>query len=165
MARGWRDRGGQASRVIPTLAERSRQRQRLAFSRGERSGFCQPQDLGPPAGLVAYLNRSEDRPHPPSPQASEERTGSTGPEQRSSLAMTLTPEGRRPWLAVLVWLGLLLFDGALALHDLLTLRRPKAPGGACSSQTIAPRLSSRSQGSEGALLTGSTRTGGPLSCC
>ena len=138
--------------MIPTLSARGRQRLLQDLARGELSGYRHPLDREPPVGLASYLKDSRDRPE--------------SVQQQAAPAPAVPGQG----LELVLWLGLLLFDGALALLDLLQSRQAAAQAVRRGNREITMGLPPEGTGGQGkggypTLAMACVGTVDPLSCC
>jgi hypothetical protein len=119
----------------PTLAERSRQQQRLALAHGRSARH--PVDPELPIALTVYLQAEQ----PPAPAAAKAEIRQP-PESIEPEATQLPGAAGQPAAELLLWLGLLLLDGALALLDLIGQqgwnRRHRARQKATAATNVSP---------------------------
>ena len=102
--------------MIPTLAARSRQRQLqdLALGRTRTPSQVEPEQ---PLALLSYLQTGDSSVAGIEPPCTVEHQ----PQQPEHDAIRTT-RTMPSWMELLIWLALLLMDGALALLDLLRNR-------------------------------------------
>ena len=129
-ARGWTPvKAGPT--VIPTLAARSRQRQLQDLALG-RTPTPRQVESEPPLALLSYLQTSDSSELAISAVA-EAADRASELETQPSCVVEAVPQhlqldAVRPahpmpsWMELLIWLALLLVDGALALRDLISQR-------------------------------------------
>jgi hypothetical protein len=117
-------------RVIPTLAERSRQQRLQALAQQRPQAPCQV-PLEPPLALQAYLQKLVESESAPEPEA----TAAADPAVASvRAAIGSTPfhceHALRPlpaWVELLLWLTVLLIEAAMALRALLGEASARTP--------------------------------------
>ena len=120
----------------PTLAERSRQQQRLALAHGRSARH--PVDPELPIALTVYLQAEQ----PPAPAPAARAEIRQPPEGIEPEATQRPGAAGQPAAELLLWLGLLLLDGALALLDLIGQqgwnRRHRARQKATAATNVSP---------------------------